>query len=865
MKKRIIALMLCIVMCFSVMAGLSSCADEAKKPDAFVIMTEALDGLFNPFFSTTAADGTIVGMTQIGMLSTGYENGEVTIAFGDDEAVVTKAFEEKYDEVSDTTTYTFVIKNGIKFSDGEALTIEDVLFNLYVYLDPVYTGSSTMYSTDILGLTNYRTQTIGDSDSDTDSTITSSAQALANDRLNELINLFKEVGKTGTQGSYSATESTMKEAILAHSLSDGYKAAVSNDPDKVTNQSLLADYELALKLFKEELGTDYVSAQEAFKEVPYKGHSEFDDEIFCFMFYESMVQVEYELGEDGKPDKSKIKKLTPTYRTDITTKEEAIEYIYSRKVSTSLHEIVKYWATAQKLQTEFLAKAKEVILHQNISDDGALLVPNIEGIVSLGHTNNAPATVTVAGETYTVATEHNDDGAPAYENEYDVLQITIDGVDPKAVWNFAFTVAPQHYYAEGYDVDIAANNFGVEYASFDYMTNVIQSTRNIKVPVGAGPYKATNKDNGDNPEGTAFFSDNVVYFKANTYFETLGSGINNPKIGKIRYQVVSSSNALNALETGAVHYVTPQLTDENINKINSLASKGIESTYTDQLGYGYIGINAGKVPNINVRRAIMSAMNTSLALSYYRTGTAETIYWPMSTVSWAYPKADDGSNSRDNGRDYPAINFNEEDAKQKILEYMEKAAEEGVTEEDYEITFTIAGSNLTDHPSYNTLQNAADLLNECGWDIEVVADTQALTKLSTGSLSVWAAAWGSTIDPDMYQVYHKNSTASSVLAWGYREILATPDLYVEENSILNELSDLIDQARETTDREKRCELYEKAMQYVLDLAVELPVYQRSTLYAYNTNVIDADSIPAKEDLNPYTSPIDKIWEIEFAD
>jgi hypothetical protein len=54
------------------------------------------------------------------------------------------------------------------------------------------------------------------------------------------------------------------------------------------------------------------------------------------------------------------------------------------------------------------------------------------------------------------------------------------------------------------------------------------------------------------------------------------------------------------------------------------------------------------------------------------------------------------------------------------------------------------------------------------------------------------------------------------------------------------------------------------MQLVLDLAIELPVYQRSTLYAYNTNVIDVNSIPSKEELNPYTSPIDKLWEVEFA-
>ena len=178
------------------------------------------------------------------------------------------------------------------------------------------------------------------------------------------------------------------------------------------------------------------------------------------------------------------------------------------------------------------------------------------------------------------------------------------------------------------------------------------------------------------------------------------------------------------------------------------------------------------------------------------------------------------------------------------------------------IKFTIAGSNLTEHPTYQTFQGAADLLNECGWEIEVVPDTQALTKLSTGSLAVWAAAWGSTIDPDMYQVYHKNSSATSTLAWGYREILNNPSQYVEENEILTKLSEKIAEARETNDQATRSALYKEAMSYVLDLAVELPVYQRKVLYAYNSNVIDPDSLPAE--INPYTSPLDRIWEIEFA-
>ena len=159
MKKKIISLILCAAMCLGLLAGCGGNGGGTAKKDAFVVMTEQLDGLFNPFFYTSAPDGTIVAMTQIGMLGAKYVNGKVEVAYGDNEAVVTKDY-DIVENSDDTVTYTFVLKNGIKFSDGHPLTMEDVLFNYYVYLDPVYTGSNTLYSTDILGLTEYRTQQV---------------------------------------------------------------------------------------------------------------------------------------------------------------------------------------------------------------------------------------------------------------------------------------------------------------------------------------------------------------------------------------------------------------------------------------------------------------------------------------------------------------------------------------------------------------------------------------------------------------------------------------------------------------------------------------------------------------------------------
>ena len=875
MKKKIISLMLCIVMMFGITSVLSSCGGSGNQ--AFVIMTDNLDGLFNPFYSTSAADGTIVSMTQIGMLTSGIdENGDAVVTFGPDEAVVALDYASNYDSTEQSenpdktgvTTYTFVIKNGIKFSDGEPLTIEDVLFNMYVYLDPVYTGSSTMYSTDIQGLSQYRTQQNLSGGASGDEWLTNAARDRASNRIKELINVFEQVAKTPS-GGYSTTEAKMRSALAAWTLSEGYKQAVSSDTSTVTVDQLIADYDKTLELFKKELESDYESAKEAYTEEPYKSHN--FDEITSFMYMEGYVTVKFG-DKDGKPnaDKNTILEVHRDYPDNIKTKADAVKYVYDSKINSELHVILSYWATAQELQTMYMAKAKEVILKENTTD-GEMAFPNISGIVSLGHTTDTE-TVELNGVTYKVAHEHNPNGTPVNADEYDVLQIKVNGVDPKAVWNFAFAVAPQHYYAEGYTVDIKNNNFGVEYGSFDFMTDSIQSQRNVTVPMGAGAYMATNNKNADTVTGTEFFNSNVVYFKANPHFEesleaslpadsTVDYHVN---IEKIRYQIVPANDALTMLQSGTVHYVTPQLTKDNAAILDSIKSKGYQQIAVDQLGYGYIGINAGLIPNIYLRRAIMAAMDTSLALQYYDAGTAEQIFWPMSTVSWAYPKDDNGNNKQTNGHSYPYIKFSEAKALENIKSLMAQAYNHTMsyTDSDLKVTFTIAGSDLTDHPTYQVFQTAAKLLNECGWEVEVIADTQALTKLSTGSLSVWAAAWGSTVDPDLYQVYHKNSNASSVKAWGYNHILSNESAYWMEMEILNNMSEIIDDARETDVQADRTALYEEAMGYILDLAVELPVYQRKQLYAYNANIIDPTSFP--QELNPYSSPLDRIWEIKFS-
>ncbi len=868
--KRTLSLLLCILMIGAcILPTLASCKKKSKK-DSIVIMAEEFSGLFNPFYATSGSDMDVVGMTQIGMLSTD-SNGN-TVA-GDGESTVVKDF----DISADGKVYTFVIKNGLKFSDQKPLTMNDVLFNMYMYLDPVYTGSSTMYSIKIQGLTQYRTQTnlSGDAASTQEDQIAAQANAFAKLRLQELIDLYQNEGKknTGSDSAYKMTDAQMIAAINAlPDVSVGYKNAVATAKQQsewtIENYRalLLEDYELVKKTFKEELQNDFKAAKESFDitTAPYNEHAKkLESDIFKFFLYEGVIKPEYE-KINGKNNLQKIVKFDNEGAVEsFPTEEAAINKVYTDKMQDEFHNVLRFWGTAGTLTTQFTGAARDVILHNNMKD-GQLIYPNISGIVSLGHTGNVPS-VTVKGTTYTVAKEHNADGTPKNANEYDVLQITLDAADPKAIYNFGFTVAPQHYYAADANgnapvVDIANNKFGLEYASSTFQTKVIQSPVHAGVPVGAGPFVATNDANADNPTEAEFCKNNVVYYKANPYFmdsDTNPNSIFKVKAAKLRFQVVSSTNALDKLVSGEVDYITPQFTKANSDRLKELAKKGFVQLDSWQLGYGYIGINAGEVPNINLRRAIMSAMQTELALSYYEAGTCKTIDWPMSRVSWAYPYEANGETSKANGKEY--MNWTSvAAAKEKIQKYMNLAGVSAGSSE-LKIKFTIAGSSITEHPTYTVFKQAAELLNEMGWDVEVKADAQALTKLSTGSLAVWAAAWGSTIDPDMYQVYHKNSTATSVKAWGYDDILSKQSQYPEEYQIITKLSGLIDDGRSTLDQAQRRAIYEDAMGYVLDLAVEMPCYQRKVLYAYNSKTITG----LTTNVNPYSSPLESIWNLEL--
>ena len=66
---------------------------------------------------------------------------------------------------------------------------------------------------------------------------------------------------------------------------------------------------------------------------------------------------------------------------------------------------------------------------------------------------------------------------------------------------------------------------------------------------------------------------------------------------------------------------------------------------------------------------------------------------------------------------------------------------------------------------------------------------------------------------------------------------------------------------ETLDEEERFAIYTEALDMVMELAVEFPVYQRNDLFVYDKTLIDAKTL----NQNPSTNSglLDRIWEVNY--
>lgn len=864
----------------STTSGTGSSFNPKNETEALIMASQDVDKVFNPFYSSSAADGSVIGMTQIGMLGNDSKGNVTTAKDGD--AVVVYDYESKYDKASDTTTYKFVLRNDVRFSNNTPLTMKDVLFNLYVYLDPVYAGSSTIYSTDIVGLKAYRTQQSTENEQDS---YREQFETVAYQRIANLVQAADYVNDEHKDDNEPLTIDSFRGY-----LEDYVKENGANYADVV------ADYDKAIELFKEEIDTDWNNSKDSWQDISFIAKRKDD--------YGNKIEYKSDPKDTTTPDDKRFKtdvevflymegfikwnakdevleaKTAYDYREyrDLT-EQEAKDLVINATIPSSISAVVQWYQTSNTLYEYIVNDAME----KATSGVGQLQYSNISGIKFANRTE----AVTVNGVTYPAMDNNYEADGTVKDGYNEVLSITINKVDPKAIWNFAFAVAPMYYYSNQEEIEKFdyESHFGVTYSSQTFQQNVIKDKDKIGVPVGAGAYQAVNKDGSkDNVTAGGFFDGTTIYYTRNDYFidpvtKTYAT------IKNIRFRIVPTTGLTNALYTKEVDYCEPNAKPETSAELATKRSEGIGKQEVKTSGYGYIGVNAGKVEKLTVRQAIMHSIDTQEVVNYYGT-SAEAIYRSMSKENWAYPTGCSSYYPYIGGKipsDLDAVSPN---YKYYVTEVLGKTSGEELTEDeqkafiDYLIgdlggvakdsygnydglvyTFTIAGAS-EDHPAFAAMSHAAEFLNNIGMQITVSKDSNALTKLTTGALDVWAAAWGSTIDPDMYQVYHKESKANSIKNWGYPEILRNKSKYPEENDIIDELSDLIEAGRETENQEMRKNIYSQALDLVMELAVELPTYQRTDLFAYNINKIQESTLNLT-DLTSYKGLTSSLWTVSL--
>ena len=157
--KKLIALLLALAMVTCLFAGCKSSGDTP-----LVVGYSPFSSKFSPFFSETAYDQDVYAMTQIGLL-TSDRTGAIILKGIEGETIEYNGTPYTYygpanltitENADGTVYYDFELRDDITFSDGEPLTIDDVIFSMYVLCDPTYDGNSTLYAQPILGMEEYR-------------------------------------------------------------------------------------------------------------------------------------------------------------------------------------------------------------------------------------------------------------------------------------------------------------------------------------------------------------------------------------------------------------------------------------------------------------------------------------------------------------------------------------------------------------------------------------------------------------------------------------------------------------------------------------------------------------------------------------
>ena len=769
--KRTLALLLALVMSLSLLAG---CGDggggSTDDTTPLVVGYAPFSSKFSPFFSETAYDQDVWVMTQLGLLTSdrtgaiiykGIE-GETINYNGTDYTYYGPADLEVTENADGTVYYDFTLRDDLKFSDGEPLTIDDVIFSMYVLCDPTYEGNSTLYAQPIQGMEAYRSG------------------------MSARQELILAAGPDGYTANDYYTEDQYNTFWAAFNAA-GVKFA----------QEIL-DYLVAAGANAE---TDSVAAKAA-----NWGFTLADDATVEDFWAAIVEKYGYDLSDDG---------------------------INAEKASSSISEL---------LTAELGDRAGEFSAGVQTGESAA----NISGIQKTG--------------------------------DYS-MRIVMTKVDAVAIYQLGVTIAPMHYYGDKSLYDYDNNSFG--FPKGDLSSVRAKTTQ----PMGAGPYKFIKFENG------------TVYFEANeSYFQGA------PKTKYVNFlECISDDDKLNGVTTGTIDITDPSMSSDTAAAISAANSNGeltgdkVTTDLVNNLGYGYIGMNSvvmsvGGEPSSQASKDLRKAFGTILsvyrdvAIDSYYGERASVINYPISDTSWAAPRpSDDGYKvafSTDvNGNDIYTSDMSAEDkyaaAKTAALGYLEAA---GYTVADGKVTAAPEGAKMEyevwipadgkgDHPSFMILTLAKDALAEIGMTLtikDLTNSAELWTALEAQQVAMWAAAWGATVDPDMYQIYYSDVANAGSATDGQNPLGGSGQggsnyMYCIADP---ELDQLIMDARATTDQTYRKAMYKACLDIVIDWAVEIPVYQRQNAIIFSSERVNMDTVTP--DITTFYGWLSEVHNIELA-
>jgi peptide/nickel transport system substrate-binding protein len=736
---------------------------------------------FSPFFADTGYDVDVEAMTQIQILTTDRVGGIVnnaiegeTRSYNGTDYLYKGAADTSvvYDEETDTTKYTAKLRVGMKFSDGVEVTADDIIFTYYTFLDPSYIGSTSLASFDIVGLKDYQTQT-------------------TSEVFNKYETMFNDIFAAGADHEWTADDSWTQEQQddLWTRWNEELLRATQTITDYVVSNYLDGYAEDTLGLTPEEIkGND--GLEQAFT-LALWSYGDFTDGVLTTACTEKTFD------------------LVDTFPTVADQAESLVCYYEGDAVAAMLSE------TPNEIDIEGNVRPAFIGYWGPLDEAmGGAGVPNIAGIVKV--------------DDYTV-------------------EVTVNGYSAPAVYSIlGIEITPLHYYGDVDKYDYENNMFGFDFGDLSKQQSLTAT------PMGAGAYKFVE------------YANRTVYFEAN---ENYYRGC--PKIAEIQFKETASAEFPSALQTGTADAGELTYSSERYAEIKSYNSNGemtgdvITSSMVDNLGYGYIGINAATVlvgddpaseASKNLRKALATifAVHRDVAIdSYYGEG-ASVINYPISNTSWAAPQPTDAdyrlAYSIDvNGDSIYTADMALEDkiaaAEAAALGFLEAA---GFTVEDGVVTAPPEGAKLEyevivpgdgtgDHPAFAILTSAQASMANVGITLAIndPADANILwDALDAGTQEMWTAAWGSTIDPDMYQIYYSNNIV------GVEGSTESNHYHIQDA----ELDQLINDARLSDDQNYRKAVYKQCLDIVLDWAVEIPTYQRLNVIIFSTERINLDSL-----------------------